>query len=155
MDDKELKKLDNTLIKERIDKIIELYDKLEKKQKKFCETFNIHCISGCGECCKHFTPDITEAEALFLAYGLIKDGLDSEVLKTLELNKNSSSCPLYNNDSIFHCSVYKYRPLVCRLFSSAATCDKNENIVYRKCKYNSEGHDITTCEFKSMKVQLF
>ena len=150
MEDIILEKLENTTIVERIKQIIILYDELEEKQKKFCSTFDIHCGNGCGECCEHFTPDISEVEALFLAYGLIKEGKDEEVLNLLHSKDPTidNYCPLYNKDNIYHCSVYKFRPLVCRLFGASASLDKERHCVFRKCKYNAIGHDVSSDEFE-------
>lgn len=148
MEDKILKQLGSSVVSERIKKIRSIYNKLEKKQQKFCDDFDIHCAKGCGTCCEHFTPDISEAEAEFLAYGLIKEGKDEFVYELL-MNKeeNDKYCPLYIKDSEFHCSVYKWRPLICRLFGATASKNKNGECVFRKCKYNSIGHDVCSCEF--------
>ena len=151
MDDEILKKLSDTSLYEKIKKIRNIYNRLEKKQISFCNEFNIHCKEGCGECCEHFTPDITEIEALFLAYGLIKENKDQDIINLLDSKEESDNyCPLYNKDSVYHCSVYKWRPLICRLFGASASKDKNGNPTFRKCKWNTEGHDITKEEFEEM-----
>lgn len=154
--DEILKKLDGTITEERIIQVMKLYDKLEKKQEKFCDKFDIHCCEGCGSCCEHFTPDINEVEALFLAYGLIKENRDQEVLELLH-SKNMDEehyCPLYRENNPFHCSVYKYRPLICRLFGASASHDKEGKCVFKKCKFNSIGHDVDDETFKKHKSAL-
>lgn len=152
MDDKILKELHDTSIYERLKKIRRIYEKLEKKQVKFCNTFNIHCEDECGECCEHFTPDISKVEAEFLAYGLIKENKADLVLELLR-NKQISDhyCPLYIKNSDHHCSVYKWRPLICRLFGACASKDKNGNPTFKKCKWNTIGKDINEEEFESNK----
>lgn len=156
MQDEIIKQLHGTITEERIKLIFKLYDKLEKKQEKFCAQFDIHCFDGCGQCCEHFTPDITETEALFLAYGLIKENRDEEVIKLLHSKDMNEEhyCPLYRKDNPFHCSVYKFRPLICRLFGASASHDKENNCVFKKCKFNQIGHDVTCEEFNKHKAMV-
>jgi len=155
MDDKILKELNNTQVYSRLKQIKACYEKIEKKQVKFCESFQIHCMKDCGECCAHFMPDITEIEAEFLAYGLIKEDKADLVLELLKYREGCEDyCPLFIEDSPYHCSVYKWRPLICRLFGASATKDKNGNPTFRKCKWNEEGHDITPEEFEAQKKAI-
>ena len=119
--DKILKELGGTNLAERLDIMKKLYEKLESAQNLFQEKFRIHCKEGCGTCCEHFNPDITPLESDYLAYGLILEGRDSDVLKLLHSeSENPGGCPLYRKNSVFHCSVYKWRPMICRLFGASA-----------------------------------
>lgn len=47
MDDRILQELSRTYLYERIKKIRSIYKKLEKRQEKFCEAFDIHCRTDC------------------------------------------------------------------------------------------------------------
>lgn len=139
------KLLHDTVEIQRIRKIKTIYKDLEEKQKKFAKIFNVSCLKGCGSCCEHFNPDITEVEALFVAYGLISEKKEKEVLEKLEKSEKGY-CPLYNKDDLeHHCTIYKYRPLICRLFGFSSTLDKEQKPVYRACKYNNQACDISTC----------
>jgi len=151
-----LKSLNKTEVCTRIREIRKVYEVLEEKQKQFCSRFNIHCKGGCGKCCEHFNPDITEVEAEFLAYGLIVEGIDEQVLKLLEnLKEDSEYCPLYNfEDNEHHCSIYKWRPLVCRLFGATASKGKEGEPEFRKCKYNEEGISIPSNTLEQFKEDL-
>ena len=133
-----LELLDKTSLKEKIDEIKRIYDELELKQKDFCSSFDIACIDGCGKCCENYIPDIKIVEAYFIAYGLIKEGRDKEIYELLNNNNNDKTCPLFIKDSKYHCSLYKYRPLVCRLFGASFNKDKNGDIAYRNCKWKNE-----------------
>lgn len=156
MDDRILKDLSQTYLYERIKKIRGIYKKLEKRQEKFCTAFDIHCKAGCdGSCCTHFIPDVSETEAEFLAYGLIKEGKDDLVLELMRAKEeNTPYCPLYIADSPYHCSIYKWRPLVCRLFGAAAVTDKNGEPVYRKCRWNPSGEEVPTEVFEAHRGLL-
>lgn len=140
MDEEELlKKLDETLLCERILEIRSLYEELSERQKAFTSFYGIHCKAGCGACCAHFDPDITETEAEYLAFGLISEGKDEAVLDVLDrYDEASDTCPFYDSENDEHCIIYKWRPLICRLFGAAATTDKNGAPFFRRCKWDSD-----------------
>jgi Uncharacterised protein family (UPF0153). len=107
----------------------------------FQEQYNIHCPSGCGECCRHFIPDITKLEALLVASYLrfCKEDWE-ETRRRLELFRDNEFgfCPLFRENTPYHCSVYEARPLICRLFGNCCSEDKEGNAVFRRCKFNYE-----------------
>ncbi len=139
-------KLEHTELNDELKDIRALYTKLEAAQEKFCTVFDVHCKACCGACCEHFTPDVTTLEASFLAFGLITEGKADRVLELLAApNPNGEGCPLYDKSNAeHHCTVYKWRPLICRLFGAAASDDKNGNPVFRRCKWNEDGHNVPT-----------
>jgi len=158
MDEKELldKVSHNTSLK-RLEVLKKMYAELEKKEQEFCDFFCIHCTHGCGKCCERFVPSITELEAAYLAYGLIINKQDDIVLKQLEqIDENTLvTCPLYNfNDPDHHCTVYAFRPLICRLFAASASKDKNGDPIYRNCKFNSLSCDVTSEMLEKNKEHL-
>lgn len=131
---------DGTYAGQAMTELFSLYKEIEGKTSAFCLSYNIACGPGCGTCCEHFMPDITECEArLVAAYVLfiLKDrGLMQKVIDSVTQQKGP--CPLYRFDSPYHCSVYEARPLICRLFGACAYQDKNGNAVFRRCRYNEE-----------------
>ena len=152
MNDELLNKFKDTSIYEELKRVEEIYLDLEKKQDIFCNTFNVHCKKGCGTCCEHFIPDVYALEARYLAYGIIKEGKAEVVRKRInEWSEESAYCPLYDFDSNFHCTVYKYRPLVCRLFGATASKNKEGLPCFRKCKYNKEGIDLSPVDLNKNK----
>ncbi|MGP1507433.1 MAG: YkgJ family cysteine cluster protein [Sphaerochaeta sp.] len=143
--DKILKELEGTNLAERLDIMKKLYEKLESAQNLFQEKFRIHCKEGCGTCCEHFNPDITPLESDYLAYGLILEGRDSDVLKLLHSeSENPGGCPLYRKNSVFHCSVYKWRPMICRLFGASAVTAKDGHAAFRNCKWNTGTKEVSS-----------
>lgn len=131
-----------------------IYTKLEAHQKRFTARFSIHCKAGCGECCAHLRPDLTEIEATYLAFGLIAEGRDEEVLEHLTKDPQTSVCPLYRADSDYHCTVYKWRPLICRLFGASASHDKAGRATFRHCKWNTGTPDLTPEELELHRRNL-
>ena len=43
-------------------------------------------------------------------------------------------CPLYNDNSPYHCTVYEARPLVCRMFAFSAVRDKLGYSAFSVCR---------------------
>ena len=54
-----------------------------------------------------------------------------------QTDHDNPPCPLYGIDNKeHHCTVYPYRPLICRLFGAAASKSKDGHPVFRNCKWN-------------------
>ncbi len=145
-----------TLIKqtgkwEMIENVKNLYQTLAKREKTFCEAFDVHCKACCGSCCECFNPDITDAEATYLAYGIIKENKEEQVLAKCK-DYRGKACPLYAKD-IF-CSLYPYRPLICRLFNCAVSNGKNGEPQFRHCKWSGEIGEIPSTELQKQRRKL-
>lgn len=110
------------------------YDCVDMQIGEFTSSNNIHCIKGCGTCCEHFIPDLTTHEAKYLAIYLISEGRVEEALS--RFREDRSYCPFYDHDKEHHCSVYPARGLICRLFGSVCSEDKNGMIHFPHCKWN-------------------
>lgn len=134
-----LNKIEDTIPGEMIISLREVYRELDKKQSRFQKDFPVHCIESCGECCRHYVPILTQAEALVAAYVIIRDEKEDEVLSRLNCGDTESTvCPLYNNEGPYHCSLYEGRSMVCRLFGFSCSEDKNHNLVWRACKWKED-----------------
>ncbi len=117
----------------------DLFEGMKNDFSFFQERYNVHCPSGCGECCRHFVPDITKLEALQVATYIRFCTPDWEKTKErLEYfrDNNLSYCPLFRENTPFHCSIYEERPLICRLFGNCCSQDKEGYAVFKRCKYN-------------------
>lgn len=157
MDEQEiLRKLSKTELVSHIKNIRSIYSKLAERQKKFYARFAIHCAEGCGKCCECFIPDIIEGEAAFLAYGLIAEGREETVLAKLQsYDPATGVCPMYDPDNpAAHCTVYAWRPLICRLFGGAASENKEGRPVFHSCKWNSLETVLTPEQLEAHKRDL-
>ncbi|MCR5731406.1 MAG: YkgJ family cysteine cluster protein [Sphaerochaetaceae bacterium] len=112
-----------------------IYDDVEKETSAFCEDYNIHCTAGCGECCEHFMPDITPAEAKLVASYLLLLRKDISLIDKVQ-QPGQDHCPLYDESNPYHCQVYSVRPLVCRLFAQCASRGKDLKAVFRRCRFS-------------------
>lgn len=89
----------------------ELDSKLEEywtSQSKF-----LCCKAGCSECCEKGDYPISDIELEYLMHGYMK--LENEVKIKIQENINTmekgGSCPFLIQNL---CSVYQYRPIICR-----------------------------------------
>lgn len=140
--------LEGTIEGEQARELCSIYEKLDQAISEFLSCYDIHCKSGCGTCCEHFVPDITEAEANYLALYIIENKREEEVLgRFLDFSEDKKGpCPLYNKDSAFHCSVYQARPLICRLFGSTCFVNKEDKPIFRHCKWNDNHKDLSSSD---------
>lgn len=135
-----IKAFEETHHHQSMNQLATLYAEIEEQTSRFRDEYSIACGPGCGTCCEHFNPDITALEAsLVAAYLLLEESKRPLIERLYAEGVDEGPCPLYNKDSIYHCSVYEVRPLICRLFGSSASLDKSGNAVFRRCKYNVEG----------------
>ncbi|MGE0075345.1 MAG: YkgJ family cysteine cluster protein [Sphaerochaetaceae bacterium] len=119
--------------------LLDLYLLIEKETTSFQQTYGVACPPGCGTCCEHFVPELTELEASLIGAYLLFVKQDPSVLARLDAYEASSgTCPLYNPDSPYHCTVYPVRGMICRLFGACPSEDKFGNPIFRKCKYNTD-----------------
>ncbi len=87
----------------------------------------MHCLSGCGLCCKK--PDITATplEFLPLAFHLYTEGKADSMYEATATSEESLCllfAPLKGSVRGGMCSNYAYRGLICRLFGFSAARDK-------------------------------
>ena len=117
--------LEGTEIASELEAISCFFVSVQQDFDHFMQKFGISCPSGCGSCCEHFIPDLTRSEALIIASFIIKSERKDELMDMLQRDSDGC-CPMYNkNDESHHCSIYAVRPLLCRMFLSACSSDKN------------------------------
>lgn len=130
-------------IGDKIKNLMGVYSLLDEKEAYFSSFFGVKCPSRCGECCLHYLPFLSESEALVAAYLILKENREEEIMGYLkEGDTNLSRCPLYLENKEHHCSFYEGRSMVCRLFSSASSLDKNGLAVYKDCKWKENKVEI-------------
>lgn len=90
-----------------------------KEQAEF-----ICCKKGCSACCKKGDYPISEIELryLMLAFSSLNNDIKAVVQKNFSVMQKGAQCPfLINNE----CSVYEYRPIICRVHGLAYLCKNN------------------------------
>ncbi|UII28269.1 YkgJ family cysteine cluster protein [Fulvivirga maritima] len=122
----------------KVQAVERVFSNLEKELAAFKNATGLHCISGCGLCCKK--PDISASplEFLPLAYSLFKEDLAYQWLEELQASGSEPICkifrPLLTDGDTGFCSNYKYRGLICRLFGYSAMLDKQGTPQLVTCK---------------------
>ena len=131
-----LEKLSGTVCGEKISEMLSIYQTLDEHQARFHSKFGVKCINGCGSCCEHYVPFLTEAEALVAAYVVLRDDREEDVMTRINsFSEESGVCPLYNKDGEYHCSLYEGRSMVCRLFGLSVSQDKEGKMVWKPCRW--------------------
>lgn len=135
-----LEKLEGTLLYDVLVQIENDYLNIAEKQHDWYAKTNFLCPDGCGACCVNFEPDLMEAESLYMAAWLIEN--QPEVAEKIADNKfpfdNGKTCPLFNPDSEYHCSIYGGRAYICRLFGASSFYSKEQKRTWRPCKHYPE-----------------
>lgn len=110
--------------------INEDFEKIFEFQKEY-----IHCKKGCALCCKRGDFPLSNVEFEYLMQGF--ETLDENLKNTIKQNmenvkqgdRDSYICPFLIEDA---CSVYEYRPIVCRTFG-VLTEDSKGNPAFPFC----------------------
>lgn len=109
----------NASVKSKLGHIYRLVDEVSKVRAPF-----VACREGCASCCKmNVTISSLEAERISKATGLIQTSL-TETKKHDATAFAGEPCPFLSDKEA--CSIYEYRPLVCRshasFFDNASPC---------------------------------
>lgn len=126
----------------KVQLVEKLFDRLENEITNFKSQTNLHCNTGCGQCCSKPNIEASPLEFLPWAFYLFLNGKAEETL--VELNsKTNTNCHLYRPLSVLDsnngsCSNYRYRGLICRLFGYAASRDKYGQLRMATCKIIKE-----------------
>lgn len=110
-------------------------DKLFDYANKYYDIHNKHsvCQKGCSHCCK-IPIEVSLIEVEYI------NKYTNHIIQNIEnINKNDY-CP-FLNDKENSCSIYKYRPLVCRTlftFDNSIYCENNTGHVITSLKHNNE-----------------
>ena len=121
-----------------IDKILTLLQSIDQETASFCRTTGLSCKPGCGACCENPHIETTVTELLPLAQWLLKEKKADDVLAKARHWPANSPCLFFNQDvsgsGKGSCSVYMYRPGICRHFGFTA-------------RKNSQGKkELVTCK---------
>lgn len=112
-----------------------LYLKLDREISTFQRDTGLHCLSGCGECCKKPDIEATPLEFLPLALAIFDEGKAESMLA--EVKSDKGICHVfrpYVTNFGGMCSVYPDRGLICRLFGFTARRNKEGKPELVTCK---------------------
>lgn len=106
--------------------------KIDARLDEYFRTQGEHicCQKGCSLCCEKGDYPISELELRYLMIGF--SNLDNELKKTVQNNflqiQKGGRCPFLIEN---FCSIYSYRPIICRVHGLAYLCkDKLVKVPY-------------------------
>jgi Fe-S-cluster containining protein len=110
--------------------ILMIYEELDLRIALFQVASGLGCLTGCGACCLNQDVEATVLEVLPLVQAIFSEQQEETVFSLIEARENhgDAMCVLYRPDPAITgkgtCSLYKARPLVCRLFGFASRKNK-------------------------------
>jgi uncharacterized protein len=120
-----------TAVAESIARVLDLYREFSEELDAFRATQDFGCPDGCGRCCEVTDPEVTRAEADFLASYLVA----KRTAHAWPAATSHAGCIFYDPSQPLHCTVYAARPLLCRAFAFTSVLDKTGNPVFRFCRH--------------------
>jgi len=101
---------------ENLDKRLEEYFLAHKKY--------IHCKKGCSSCCEKGDYPLSQIELEYLMQGFVKLSNEEKIKVQNNIKKiqKGGICPFLIDKE---CSIYPYRPIVCRVHGIAYICKNN------------------------------
>ena len=121
----------------KIDYVVFLRE-FDKKLQEYFNSFgdNICCKRGCSECCEKGDYPLSDLELEYLMQGYTK--LESDIKIQIQQNIKTmikgEKCPFLINKE---CSVYDYRPIICRVHGLAYFY-KDEKVKIPHCVHNNK-----------------
>ena len=98
----------------------------------------LSCPGGCVHCCVSEKVESTVLEMIPSAFHLLRTNQAELLLNRIEKQADSNQCILFRPDlsqpDSGGCSLYPYRPLVCRLFGFAGNRDRQGQVKLARCR---------------------
>ena len=115
-----------------LDNYIKFLGNLDSRLKKYFEDYSEHvcCKKGCSACCECGDYPISELELkhLIQGYSNLDNTIKIKVQNNIKNIKKGGMCPFLIDKT---CSVYSYRPIICRVHGLAYFCkDKTVKVPY-------------------------
>ena len=125
---------------QKVNEVRKVYARLDKEIATFQQKSGLHCLSGCGECCKKPDIEATPLEFLPLALDLFDEGRAEIALEEIKAKKDSLCYVFRPHVTNFGglCNAYPSRGLICRLFGFTARRDKEGKPELVTCKLIKE-----------------
>ena len=125
---------------EKVSAVKRVYARLDKEIASMQKSSGLHCLSGCGECCKKPDIECTPLEFLPLALELFDEGRAEEAWGELQKQHNNLCYVFRPHVTNFGglCNAYPNRGLICRLFGFTARTNKEGQRELVTCKFIKE-----------------
>lgn len=115
---------------------------IDDATSRFAAATGLRCPDGCGRCCLSPSVETTAGELAPLADEIVRRGAAGALLERLEASGGAGCCVLYESDAADpargRCSMYAWRPSICRLFGFAGRRDGDGRPRFRACRVHVE-----------------
>ena len=122
--------------------ISQAHQEIDAATKAFAEQTGIACPEGCGRCCHSPEVEATVADVLPLAMEIVRRGEAEATLMRLAERADDLRCALFQPDAEDgnrgRCTMYAWRPSICRLFGFAGRRDADGQPQYSACRVHSQ-----------------
>lgn len=122
--------------------VAQVHAEIDLQTSRFAAQTGIACPSGCGQCCHSPQVEATVADMMPLASELVRQGMAAAVLDRLVTRSDDPRCILFAVDahdaSRGRCTMYQWRPSICRLFGFAGRRDADGNPQFSACRVHAE-----------------
>lgn len=121
-----------------------LFSQIDIQTERFASESNLKCPPQCGWCCTNPETETTIADMLPIAFALKATQKLGEAAAKAEFSLQSH-CIFFEKTENYEkgrCTIYPFRPSICRLFGFAAVNDKHGKPKLAFCKI----HKITSLE---------
>ncbi|MBX7052320.1 MAG: YkgJ family cysteine cluster protein [Flavobacteriales bacterium] len=141
----------------KVKAVKKVYERLDREIAQLQRESGLHCLSGCGECCKKADIEATPLEFLPLALQFFDEGRAEQVLEELNQSQDPLCYVFRPHVTNFGglCNEYPNRGLICRLFGFTARRNKEGDAELVTCKLIKEHqqslYETLIAEIKSGK----
>lgn len=119
-------------------RVMDLYAQIDRSVAEFRLKSGLRCPAGCGACCPTADVQVTVLEMLPAAHRILHTGEAVAWLARLAAAPQPGRCLLYAPqpaaEAAGHCTFYKWRPALCRLFGFAAVKGRTGAKALSVCK---------------------
>lgn len=113
---------------EVIQQVKAIFAQIDRQTAVVQAATGLHCPAGCGRCCENPEVETTVLEMVPLALELWQRGEALAWLDQAQAVENRGPCVFYQPDPFVpgngRCSMYEFRPSICRLFAFATVTNK-------------------------------
>lgn len=118
--------------------VFKQYTEIEIRIRNLTRLIDFRCPERCGSCCLSHNIESTAVEMYPLVMHLLRSGRIESTIEKLSCKTESDPCcffqPYPGCSAEGLCSVYRFRPLVCRMFSFCARKRKDGALEPQICK---------------------
>ncbi len=136
-----------------IQQVKEIFAQIDRQTAALQAATGLNCPASCGRCCENPEVETTVLEMIPLALELWQRGEALAWISRAQAGENRGICVFYQPDPFVpgngRCSVYEFRPSICRLFGFATVNNKQGKPELAACIRHKEMMPETVAQTKA------